>query len=99
MRRLVSIGDYVWIDVNRDGVQNDGNLVKDVTVNLYKADGTTLIATTKTNDQGFYSFGDLRPSTDVVVEFVKPDGYSFTKQNAGESDRCRLWMPMSRPGA
>ncbi len=84
---LVSIGDYVWIDVNRDGVQNDGNPVKDVTVNLYKADGTTLIATTKTNDQGFYSFGDLRPSTDVVVEFVKPDGYSFTKQNAGESDR------------
>lgn len=84
---LVSIGDYVWIDVNRDGVQNDGNPVKDVTVNLYKADGTTLIATTKTNAQGFYSFGDLRPSTDVVVEFVKPDGYSFTKQNAGESDR------------
>ena len=84
---LVSIGDYVWIDVNRDGLQNDGTPVKDVTVNLYKADGTTLIATTKTNDQGFYSFGDLRPSTDVVVEFVKPDGYSFTKQNAGESDR------------
>ncbi len=59
---LVSIGDYVWMDNNRDGAQSAGEpVVPGVTVNLYEADGTTLIGTTVTDDKGFYSFGDLTP--------------------------------------
>lgn len=80
---LVSLGDYVWIDVDRDGQQDDGHPVEGVVVNLYAANGTTLLASTTTNAEGFYSFGDLRPGTEVVVEFIRPDGYAFTVQDDG----------------
>ena len=84
---LVSIGDYVWTDVNRDGVQDAAEpAVKGVVVNLYEADGVTLIGTTKTDDKGFYSFIDLTPGREYVVEFVKPEGYAFADDNAGDSD-------------
>ncbi len=87
---LVSIGDYVWFDNNRDGIQGDPAVekpVEGVVVNLYAADGFTLVATTTTDDKGFYSFVDLVPDATYVVEFVKPAGTTFTQQTAG-SDRA-----------
>ena len=80
---LVSIGDYVWMDVNRDGLQAGETAVGSVTVNLYAADGTTLLQSTSTNGSGFYSFVGLTPSTNYVVEFVKPSGTTFTTKDAG----------------
>ncbi|MCA0295328.1 MAG: DUF11 domain-containing protein [Actinobacteria bacterium] len=78
---LVSIGDYVWWDTNRDGAQGDDEeVVPDVVVNLYAADGTTLVATTTTDANGFYSFTDLVPGKGYVVEFVKPAHTAFTYQ-------------------
>jgi uncharacterized repeat protein (TIGR01451 family)/LPXTG-motif cell wall-anchored protein len=78
----VSIGDYVWWDNNRDGQQTAGEpVVPDVTVNLIK--GGQVVATTKTDGNGYYAFGDLLPNTAYTVEFVKPDGTSFTTQTLG----------------
>lgn len=83
---LVSIGDFVWIDVDRDGVQDaDEPVVKDMTVNLYDESGK-LIATTKTDKKGFYSFTDLTPGGEYTVEFVKDPSFSFTSQNSGTDD-------------
>lgn len=80
---FVSVGDHVWYDTNRDGVQDDSDLpVESVVVNLYAADGATLIGSTATDANGFYSFGDLTPNTNYVVEFVKPANVVFTTVDA-----------------
>ena len=80
----VSIGDFVWYDKNRDGQQTAGEaVVPNVTVNLYAADGTTLKGTTTTDANGYYAFANLQPNTTYVVEFVKPDGTTFTTALTG----------------
>ncbi len=83
----VSIGDYVWWDVNRNGQQDTGEApVAGVTVNLIK--DNKVVKTTTTDANGYYAFGDLASSTAYTVEFVKPTGSSFTTQKTGakESD-------------
>jgi len=81
----VSVGDHVWWDVNRDGLQSDGEPpVPGVTVTLYKADGTSVVATTVTDKDGFYSFKDLAPGQDYVIGFTRPDGTTFTTQTVGK---------------
>src|SRR5688572_5508086 len=86
--KLASLGDYVWLDSNNDGQQNDGALsgMNGVTVNLLKADGTFIATTTTANDTGgnpgYYKFTDLMPG-DYKVEFIKPAGYIFTNQDQG----------------
>jgi uncharacterized repeat protein (TIGR01451 family) len=82
---LVSVGDYVWLDVDRDGRQGDPAVekpIKDVIVNLYDADGA-LWDTTSTNSDGFYSFTDLLAGASYTIEFIAPDGSSFTTPLAG----------------
>jgi len=81
---LVSIGDHVWLDVDRDGTQDETAPLSGVTVKLYATDGTSPLATTSTDEHGFYSFTDLRPATDYRVEFVAPaGGYVPTSQHTG----------------
>jgi uncharacterized repeat protein (TIGR01451 family) len=73
----VSIGDYTWIDVNRNGTQDDGEPpLADVNVTLKDAAGATL-GTTTTNAAGFYSFTGITPSIACSVTFSKP-GFSLT---------------------
>ena len=80
---LVSIGDYVWVDTNRDGLQDSGEAaLAGVTVTLYAADGATVLATAVTDANGKYSFVDLTPGQHYVVEFSAP-GYAFTTANSG----------------
>ncbi|KAB8144837.1 DUF11 domain-containing protein [Chloroflexia bacterium SDU3-3] len=80
-----ALGDFVWDDANRNGTQDATETgIDGVTVNLYAADGTTLIATTVTGDnpatpateQGFYSFTGLLPNTSYVVKFNNPADYA-----------------------
>ncbi|ADI74493.1 conserved repeat domain protein [Methanohalobium evestigatum Z-7303] len=77
MYQPASIGDYVWEDVNGDGVQNDGDTgIDNVTVNLYNCNGD-LLETTKTNESGYYNFTGLAPG-DYYINFIAPSGYEFT---------------------
>jgi hypothetical protein len=79
---LAIIGDYVWEDANCDGIQEPGAGVPNVTVRLYSAAGE-LIATTTTNAQGIYLFGNLEPGQ-YFIEFVRPVGYEqFSPTQAG----------------
>ncbi len=80
-----SLGDFVWLDVNVNGIQDAGEVgVENVTVNLYTGDGT-LVDTTTTDAVGFYQFTNLLPG-DYFVEFVPPTGYALTLANRGTSD-------------
>ncbi len=75
------IGDMVYIDTDGDGAATDGEGVEGVTVNLYAADGTTLLATTTTDENGNYSFGGLDPTATYVVdvdETTLPGGDVYT---------------------
>ncbi|ADI75083.1 Cna B domain protein (plasmid) [Methanohalobium evestigatum Z-7303] len=79
-----SIGDYVWEDVNGDGVQNDGDTgIDNVTVNLYNCNGDFL-ETTKTNESGYYNFTGLAPG-DYYINFIDSPGYEFTILGQGAS--------------
>ncbi len=56
-RAPVQIGNRVWIDTNKDGIQDPGELsIAGVTVHLYDATGTTLLGTAITNAKGEYYF-------------------------------------------
>lgn len=77
-----SLGDRVWNDVNRNGVQDGGELgVPGVTVHLFTCDGAPVGMTT-TDDNGTYGFSGLMPG-DYYVAFVAPAGYVFTLLNQG----------------
>ena len=77
----LAIGDYVWNDLNHDGVQ--GALepgVAGVTVVLLTTDGT-VIATTTTDANGHYVFDNVGAG-DYQVKFSNlPTGYAFTSQS------------------
>ncbi|MDM0111536.1 SdrD B-like domain-containing protein [Variovorax sp. J22R133] len=84
-----SIGDKVWNDTNRNGVQDAGEAGKaGVTVQLYtcvnNAPGT-LVATRTTDANGNYSFAGLKPG-DYMLKFIANDGSLLSTANVGSSD-------------
>jgi len=80
------LGDYVWIDVNKDGLQDATDIpVEGVTVKLSTG------ATTKTDAQGKYLFDNLPDGTykvcfDIANLPAAVKDYLVTKQNAGADD-------------
>ena len=80
---LASLGNYVWNDINEDGVQDPNEPgVQGVNVTLYNTAGTPL-STTLTNNAGLYNFDGLNPGT-YYVEFSNlPTGFQFTGMLAG----------------
>jgi hypothetical protein len=82
-----ALGNFVWIDTNGDGVQDANEKgVSGVTVLLYAADGTTVLASTVTDADGKYYFGNLTPASYVVGFSNTPANLTFTKQNtAGDN--------------
>ena len=81
-----SIGDFVWEDSNKNGVQDAGEPgVGNVTVKLLDAEGA-VVATTTTAADGSYHFNEVACGT-YSVQFVAPEGYQgFTDPNQGVDD-------------
>jgi trimeric autotransporter adhesin len=78
-----SLGNYVFSDNNKDGIQNgDDTPLPGVVVTLFQ--NGSVVATTRTNGAGAYSFTGLAPGTSVgyQVGFTTPAGYSVTTPNA-----------------
>ena len=81
--QLCTIGDYVWIDMNANGLQDSGDLAADgVTVHLTNADGSQILATTTTDSTGHYLFDHLQAGT-YAIQFEGVDGFHFTTQGVG----------------
>ncbi|MBE8521919.1 hypothetical protein ILP97_31290 [Amycolatopsis sp. H6(2020)] len=83
------LGDFVWADTNRNGLQDPGEPgVPDVPVTLKDGDGKQ-VATTKTGPDGKYSFDDL-PDGSYQVCFDRTQvpaqyaGWQWTKPDAGD---------------
>ncbi len=84
---LASIGDYVWEDVNGNGIQEPGEQgMEGVTVTLYDAVSSNMVATTSTSDSGAYLFTGIPAGTYFVGFANLPLGYQFTVANQGADD-------------
>ncbi|WP_169308519.1 SdrD B-like domain-containing protein [Nitratifractor salsuginis] len=81
-----SLGDYVWVDSNRDGIQNDGANagIQGVTVHLYK-DGQDTGRTATTDGNGKYLFDNLVPGS-YHVKFDVPNGYVVSPKDQGNDE-------------
>ncbi|WP_336661058.1 SdrD B-like domain-containing protein [Leucobacter sp. MMO-161] len=83
-----AVGDYTWIDTNKNGKQDAGEpVLPGVKVELLNERGE-VVATTKTDSRGFYKFDMLDAGT-YQVRFTLTDEqgkrYRFTKPNVGDA--------------
>jgi len=78
-----SLGNYVWHDINGDGIQNNGEPgVDGVMVKLHDSTGQT-VKTTQTDPNGFYLFDQLIAG-EYFIEVIRPSGYTdFTFEYQG----------------
>jgi len=85
---LASLGNFVWYDLNEDGIQDAGEAgVPDVTVKLFDSNGA-VVGTTTTDSSGNYLFSSLQPGI-YTVQFdltSLPAGYVPSPRNAGSDD-------------
>lgn len=79
------IGDRVWLDANRNGIQDSGEAgMAGITVTLHLS-GTGVITATTTDAAGIYTFTNVISGT-YAVEFERPTGYVFGPQNEGDDN-------------
>ena len=86
-----SVGDKVWMDVDRDGIQDaDEPAMPGVTVTLMRADGSAVtdasgnpVAAVTTDANGRYVFANLLPGG-YKVSFQAPAGFEATTSEAGD---------------
>ncbi|MBX2932126.1 MAG: choice-of-anchor A family protein [Chitinophagaceae bacterium] len=87
-----TLGDFVWWDIDNDGIQDSGEPgIAGITVKLYAdANGNNIpdgaaLATTTTNSSGAYSFTNLCGGK-YVVSVVLPSGYEQGTTTGTSSD-------------
>ena len=75
--KTASLGDRVWQELQRNGLQDAGEPgMAGVTVTLTGSDGST--KTTQTSSTGNYLFTGLMPGVNYTVRVTAPAGFAFT---------------------
>ncbi len=88
--KINAVGNYVWNDVNADGIQNEpaSSGLNGIAVQVYNSANSLLGSTTTTNDingnPGYYLFDGL-PNGTYYLKFTLPSGNTFTTKNAAGS--------------
>ena len=78
-----ALGNYVWLDANGDGVQDVTETgIAGVTVTLYASDGTTVLSSMITDQNGKYLFANLAAGSYVVGFSTIAGSLEFTQQNS-----------------
>lgn len=84
-----TIGDFLWIDDNGNGVQDDDEIgLNGIVVELYNNAGEKVNETVTANiegQDGRYLFEDMYP-TEYYVQFLVGDDYVFTASDLGGVD-------------
>ena len=79
------IGDFAFIDLNRNGIQEAGDVgLENVSVKLLNMEGE-IIEEQLTDFDGFYLFDNLR-SGQYIVEFGTPENYAVTLPQRGTDE-------------
>lgn len=95
--QLSAIGDFVWYDANRDGIQDVGEPgIPNVTLDLFRDNGDnvcnagdTKIASTVTDADGGYLFANLPPASycvDVTDLYGRLTGLAHIVANQSQPD-------------
>ncbi len=80
---VASLGDTVWFDFDMDGFQDMNEPgIEGVVVNLINANTGAVIATTVTDANGYYNFGNLVQGN-YQVQFIPLPGFQGTLQDQG----------------
>ena len=84
--QYASLGNFVWWDLDEDGIQDDGEPgIQGVTVTLKDANNNT-VGTTTTDADGAYLFDNLTPGDYTVVFTLPGNDWSFSPQDQGGDD-------------
>ena len=85
--QVANIGNFVWMDSNRNGVQDSGEAgIADVTVQLWNGDRNQLLDSTLTNASGSYALQGPT-GTAIRVRAVLPNSQlRFSPKDAGGDD-------------
>ncbi|MEM7125603.1 MAG: SdrD B-like domain-containing protein [Chloroflexota bacterium] len=82
--RPATLGNRVWLDSNRDGIQNqDEPGLPSILVTLRDSTNNAL-SETRTDENGNYLFRNLAPGT-YRLGFTAPEGYLFSPQDVGSN--------------
>jgi len=89
-----SLGDFVWMDANRNGLQDSGETgIGGLLVTLTGGGADGIIdgvgdttATTSTDADGYYQFDGLAAGVQYQVTFGTPAGTAFTTRDVGAGD-------------
>lgn len=80
-----ALGDRVWIDLDRNGIQDNGEPgLPDVRVELLHCSGA-VVDNTVTDENGIYLFAETLPD-DYQVKFYPPPDYFFSPVDQGADD-------------
>ena len=100
--QLASVGDFVWLDINANGLQENGELgianVK-VELNIAYPNGSQSLLTTRTDSSGLYSFDNLLADEDyngdtsdgsdeptLIIRVETPSGLLVSPQDQGSDE-------------
>jgi protocatechuate 3,4-dioxygenase beta subunit len=87
--QVASLGNYVWNDLNANGMQDSGEPgIPGVTVTLTGTDGAgnPVNYVTTTDGNGYYIFEELIPGT-YMVTFTQPTGFDFASPSNTTGDQ------------
>jgi CshA-type fibril repeat protein len=81
-----SIGNFVWLDTNMNGLQDAQELgLSGITIQLLDTTNTEVMSTI-TNDLGKYLFSEV-VAGEYSIRFFLPNGYSVTSKDKGDENK------------
>jgi hypothetical protein len=85
----LGIGDFIWCDEDRDGIQDPGEPgIEGVRIQIYLAADNTQIGETVTNSQGFYFFTDTNTNTGILDNTNYAIRIDYTAENLQALGDC-----------
>jgi protocatechuate 3,4-dioxygenase beta subunit len=83
--KLISLGDFVWLDANADGIQQaDEAGIANVKMSLLD-EKMDIVSTTTTDIAGKYEFANVRPGK-YIVKLDIPESFTISPLNSGDNE-------------